>query len=238
MKTLQVTIALSVALLCGCDSQQLMRKFVSPADEQAASTYIELLRHRDFERIERDIDPTLGNDGLHRTLTAMAALIPAGEPLSAKLVGAQTTRLADSSNTNITYEFQYPSAWLLASVAVKKSHGVATIIGFHVQPLKDSLEHANRFTLTGKTPLAYVVLVLALVIPVFILYVLVVAIRTPGVPRKWLWISFILFGVSKLAVNWTTGEWSYQVLAVQLLGAAVASPFYGPWTLAISSPLD
>lgn len=54
---------------------------------------------------------------------------------------------------------------------------------------------------------------------------------------KWLWVLFILAGVGRLMVNWTTGRGAVHVLAVQLFSASAASVSYGPWIVAVSVPL-
>jgi hypothetical protein len=239
MKKLRwAVIAAAAVLSAGCNQGKL---FVSPADEQVARGYLDQLKRGNLAAIERAIDPSIKTADLHRTLETMSAAIPDGEPLSVKLVGAMTTEFTSQSSTtrtsDLTYEFEYPKRWLVANVAVKHSGGSATIVGLHVRPLPDSLEHTNRFTLSGKPPLDYAVLALAILIPLFIIYVLIVAVRTPAIRRKWLWIVFILFGVGHFGVNWTTGEWGLQLLMVQLFGASVANPGYGPWTLAVSLPL-
>lgn len=57
------------------------------------------------------------------------------------------------------------------------------------------------------------------------------------IARKWPWMIFILLGVGKVAVNWTTGEWQVMPLAVQLFSVSALSDSYGPWELAVSFPL-
>jgi hypothetical protein len=56
-------------------------------------------------------------------------------------------------------------------------------------------------------------------------------------PRKWLWVLFILAGVGKFAVNWTSGEWGIAPLSLQLLSASAVASLYGPWILSFSLPL-
>jgi hypothetical protein len=137
----------------------------------------------------------------------------------------------------LSFEYQFPSKWLLINVATQKKGGVSTIIGFNVYPLSDSLENINRFTLTGKTPLQYATLAFAILIPLFILSVLVLCIRTKMTKRKWLWIIFILFGIGRLTVNWTTGQWQVAPLYFLLLGSGAFAPPYGAWLISISLPL-
>lgn len=223
--------------LVGCSKQDMLQKFAPPADQAAARHYIDSLRQRRYQEIEQAADPSIAGPSVHATLVKMADLIPAGEPTSVTLIGAQQVNPGDSSTINLSYEYNFSGTWLLANVAIKKQGGRSTIVGLNVYPQPSSLEQRNKFTLSGKNLLQYFVLAMAVILPLFTLYVLVVCLGTKLKGRKWPWVLFILVGVGKIAVNWTTGDWGIQSLSVQLLSASVYAPLYGPWTLAISIPL-
>jgi len=74
-------------LLAGCSQSDVLQKFAAPEDQALARNYIDLLRQRRFEGIEKAADPSIGGASLHDTLVKMAALIPPGEPTSVTLVG-------------------------------------------------------------------------------------------------------------------------------------------------------
>lgn len=237
MRKTMIVAVLLAAVPAGCGRADLMKALAPSADQQAAKGYIDLLRQHKFDQIEQDIDPGLKTAGLHDTLVKMAAALPPQNPVSVKVVGANTFRGSGVTKDDITFEYQFPDRWLLASVAIEKTGGVSTIIGIHVNLLPDSLEHLNRFSLRGKGLLQYAVLALAALAAIVSLYALVLCARTRMTKRKWLWILFILFGVGKLSVNWTTGQWGITPLSVQLFSAAAFSPLYGPWILSVSFPL-
>lgn len=228
---------LAVLIVASCDQQAMIDKFASSEDKAFASSQIQALVTRDFASIEKLADPGIAGPALHPTLEQMAGLIPPGKPRSVKLVGAHTLKSADQQQANLTYEYEYPGKWLLINVATRKTGSGVSIVGFRVQPEDQSLEDQNRFTVSGKTALQYLVLALAVVVPLITLYAFVVCIRTPFAGRKWPWLLFILAGIGSLAVNWTTGEWAVGILRVQLLGASATAPLYGPLTIAVSLPL-
>jgi hypothetical protein len=227
----------ALVMLSGCDQDSLIKKITPPEDEAIATNYIAMLRQNQFEPIEKDLDPSLKSVLTQDTLVKMAAAIPAQDPISVKVIGAQQIRNSDLYRINLSFEYQFPSKWVLINVATQKKDGVSTIIGFNIYPLTDSLENLNRFTLAGKNLLQYVTLAFAILIPIFSLYALVLCIRTKMEKRKWLWIIFILIGIGKFTVNWTTGQWNIAPLSVQLLGAASFAPPYGAWLISISLPL-
>jgi hypothetical protein len=76
--------------------------------------------------------------------------------------------------------------------------------------------------------LRYIMLSAAIVAVLLTLYALVLGIRTRFKGRKWPWIVFVLVGLGKISVNWTTGDWSIAPIGVQLFSAAATVEIYGP----------
>jgi hypothetical protein len=225
-----------VALL-GCSQEDLLQKFSSPEDQATAKIYIAHLRARNFDEIERALDASMRAPNIRDTLTKMSALVPNQEPISIKLVGAQTFHTSDAKTVNTTFEYNFGDKWLLANVAVRDRQGTKTIVGFNVNPMTESLESRNRFTLVGKSTIQYAVLVAAIAAVLITIYSLIVCAKTKLSRRKWLWILFILVGFGKIAVNWATGEWGVAPFSVQLFSASAFAPLYGPWTIAASIPV-
>jgi hypothetical protein len=233
----QLAVVALIMSIIGCSQQEILQKLASPQEQAVAKGYLDLLSQRQYAAIEKVMDPSISGPSLHQTLVAMAESIPAGNPTAVTLIGAQQFKSSDYSTTNLTFEYRYPAKYLVTNIALKKQGDTTTIIGFHVYPQSASVEEQNKFTLVGKAPLQYLILALVIVMPLFILFALVVCIRTKFRGRKWPWILFILFGVGRIAVNWTTGQWSIGLLSVQLLGVSGTAQLYSPWTLAVSLPL-
>jgi hypothetical protein len=232
-------LALSALLLTlsGCDQQAIIQKFTSPGEQALAKGYIDQLRTKQLAGIEAAADPIIASERLHGTLSEMAAIIPAGEPTSVTLVGAHRTYKDDTEFVNLTYQYGFAGKWMLIALALKNPKGSATITGFTVNPQLTSVEESSRFTLGGKGPLQYLVLLLTIAMPILTLYALVVCAWTKLAGRKWPWILFILVGFTKFAINWATGEWTFMPVAFQLLSASAAAPLYSPWVFAVSVPL-
>lgn len=215
-----------------------MKKLTPAEDESIARRYVDLLRQHGFEQIERDLDASLVDSNLRDTLDKMAGMFPAEDPKSVKVVNVRLFSNQESSTHSLTLEYEFPSKWLLVDMAIQRKGGASTIVGFHVNPIPDSLENLNRFTLIGKSALQYLVLAIAVLWPLFCLYVLVLCIRSKNQKLRWLWAIFILCGVGKLAVNWTSGEWTFTPLAFNIpCSSATAIPPYGPWVVAVFLPL-
>ena len=224
-------------LLAGCSQSALLQKFASPEDQALAKNCFELLQQHRFDELEKAMDPSLQGPELHNALVKMASVVPTEEPTSITLIGAHRRISTESSGGDVTFEYGFSGKWLLVGAAMKQQGGRTTIVGFHVTPQSAAYEEQNKFTLAGKSPVQHAVLALVVILPLFTLYTLVVCIRTKFAGRKWPWILFILFGVGKFAVNWTTGECDLSQAYIQLFSASAAAMPPGPWILSISFPL-
>jgi hypothetical protein len=219
----------------------MMKKMVPAGDEEFARERTDLLRQKHFDEIQRELDPSISNSdpNAQQTLSTMAQMFPAEEPKSVKVVDLKYVWNQDSSTHTLTLEYEFVDRWLLVNISIKRANGLpATISAFNVAPTADSLENINRFGLVGKSGPQYLMLCLAIAGPIFCIYTLVVCLRSKNQKLKWLWAIFILFGVGQLAVNWTTGELGFRLLAVHIPCASVtAVPAYGPWIVTVSLPL-
>ena len=227
----------SLVLLAGCSPQEMVERLVPPEDRVLATRYIDLLRSRSFEEIELAFDPSIAGPRLRETLTAMANLLPAGNPTSTKIIGAQRFIDGAGTTTNITFEYEFSGEWVVVNVALLHKQDAVSIVGFNVYPMAGALEELNAFRLEGKSLLHYAVLGLVIALPIFTIYALVACFMTRMPGRKWAWALFILFGVGSVALNWTTGEWEFQPLRLQLLSASATAALYQPWVLSASFPL-
>jgi hypothetical protein len=231
------SVLLALILLAACDQADLLQTIASAEEQTLAKGYVNHLRARNFDHIERAADSSIRGPALRETLMKMAAMVPDEDPVAVRLVGAHSFRAADLHTLNTTFEYDYGSKWLLANVVTQEKGGMKTIVGFNVYPRSKSLEAENRFTLAEKAPTHYLVLAAAIAAVLVTIYSLVVCSRTKLSGRKWPWVLFILVGFGKFAVNWTTGEWEFAPLSVQLFSAAAFAPLHGPWTVAVSVPL-
>jgi hypothetical protein len=232
-----IGILLFLAFFTGCDQASLMKRWTSPEGESTAKNFIDSLRQKKFAEAENNLFPGLQGADTHDTLVGMAAMFPEQEPQSTKVVGFQTFRDANSTTSSITLEYQFPQKWLLANVVITERDGVASIAGFHVTPISNSLEDLNRFTLSGKSPLQYVVLLLAILSALFSFYALALCVRTKIEKRKWLWLILTLLGLGKFGIDWTSGKTIYTDFAIQLPPAGAVLPLYSAWMFYFSLPV-
>lgn len=228
---------LVLLFLSACNQDEILQKFSSPADQAEARAYINQLRNHDYASIERAMEETLKGPDIRNTLASMAAVIPAGEPSSVKLVGAHVQKTPGTTIVNSTFEYQFGSRWLLINVAMRDQENSRKMVGLNVVPLASSLESQHRFSLSGKTSVHYLVLGAAVLSVLITLAALVACVRTPIPRRKWLWVLFILFGFGRFALDWSSGEWRFAPAWLQLFSAGASSQPYGPWIISVSIPV-
>lgn len=241
--------------LAGYDRASLLRKMTPHDDELFARRHAELIRQYKFEEIEGALDPSIKNAEARDKLTAMAAIIPTGEPVSIKAVDVQFFRDADSPTTSITFEYEFaptvmatsgstaliPRKWLLVQVVVQKRLGTRVVAGIHVIPISESVEAYNEFTLANKGISQYVALFLAVLIFAFTVFAVVLCIRAKIGKQKWPWLLLMLIDVGSVSVNWTTGHWAFSPLSIRAgippSPTYISCTAYGPWVVNLTVPI-
>ncbi|HEY6123194.1 MAG TPA: hypothetical protein VIV63_00975 [Steroidobacteraceae bacterium] len=224
-------------LASGCSKDDVLQKFASKEEQAVASGYIEKLRQGQISDIEAQLDVSLRKPGVGDTLTKMSAMVPKGKPDSVTLVGARTQYWNGAKSVNLTYQYQFGEQWFLINCASHGEGAALRILGLTVTPMAQSLDEQNKFTLGGKNWVQYTVLAAAITFALLSIYALVLCARDKSLRRKWAWVLFVMFGVCKFAVNWTTGEWGFTPLAIQLFSSGAAADLYGPWIISTSLPL-
>jgi len=227
-----------LALLAGCDQQAMFEKFIPKEESAIAKDILSRLAAKDYVAVEKELDPSVKNTSVHAALEQMAAMFPPGEPVSINTVGANTSTVNGVTTYDLTFEHESSNAWLLTNVVLQRRDAQVTVLGLHVTPMKQSLKELNRFTFAGKGILHYIVFALAIAIPVFIVFTLVLCFRTPIAKRKWLWLLFVALGFVQFSLNWTDGTYGIQPISFALLGAGFfsAGP-YAPIIFNITFPL-
>jgi hypothetical protein len=229
-------VLLLCSLFTACDQADLIDKLATQEEQTFVRQQVEHLRARSFDAIEATLDRRLVNPELRATLEKMADIVPAGEPRSVRIVGAQKHYKDGVTTLATTIEYEFADGWLLAQVAMAEREGRRTVTGFNVYPREQSLADEHRFGLAGKGALHYLFLAAAIAAFAVTVYALVACIRTRWLRRKWLWIVFILLGLGRFAINWTTGDVHAQALHVQLLSASAMAPLGAPLMVSFSIP--
>lgn len=196
------------------------------------------LAARNFDAVENELDPSLRSPDIRAKLSQLAGLIPQGEPKSITTIGANINTVNQDTSYSLTYEYEYADAWLVANVVLKKVDEKLQVAGVQVTPTLQSQKSLNSFSLTNKSPMHYVFLVLTVLIPVFCVATLVACWKSKIQKRKWLWYLFIALGFAQFSLNWSTGQTNIWPMSFLLLGAGFrqAGP-YAPLILTFALPI-
>ncbi len=228
-------------LFVGCDFKEHLKKqlekFVPKEADKFAHAYIDILLKGDIEQAEELLDPQVVTLKTRSRIQEVVNLLDKGELISIEIVGVNVLRNKNKVRNSLTYQLHFKDAWLLATFIVDDISGNLQIFRFQINTIPKSLEEINAFTFSGKSFRHYIILLLAACIPVFIVYTIVLCVRTK-MKRKWLWIIFMLFGVGKYSFNWTSGQMGFQPISFLIPGAAAfkGGP-YAPWIISISVPI-
>ncbi|MGC4076436.1 MAG: hypothetical protein QM702_05270 [Rubrivivax sp.] len=231
-------LALLTALLSGCDRDAVFERLMPKEEARQAQLYVAQIAARDYAALKEAMAPELRTPDLDQRLQTMSRMLPPGPPTSVKTVGANTLKAGAVTTYTITLEYEYPNTHLVAAVTLERHDDRLVLKGITFVPRTQSLEEENRFKLDGKGPLHYLVLALAVAVPLFVLYALVLCARTKFLRRKWLWLLFVAVGFVQFQFNWSTGDWGVIPLSVLLLGSGFAtSGPYAPWIFTIALPV-
>ena len=224
-------------LIVACDQQARFEELV-PKDEAAfAERYLQQLARGDLDAVEAKLDPPIVSPEIRAELAALSESFPKTNPKNIKLVGSNTRVDDERWQAQFTFEYEYPGQWLLAGVAMHRDGADLLIDGVNVEHIVDSIENIHRFTLEGKTPVHYAVLLAAGAVVVFIIYSLVLCIRSPHTGRRWVWIIFILLGLGTVNLNWTTGVLDFAPIHVLLFGVGFQKLLYAAPLVQVALPV-
>lgn len=236
------------ALACGlvfaaCRSPEIPQSAVPQEADRAARAYLALVVAGETDSAARQVAVPPGAPDVRPILAELSALLRGTNVDSAHLIGAHTFHStvigAESQRrVSLSYELRAEKGWRVATINSRDSAGVLRIEGFHVDTLAAPLAELNAFDLSGKPPLYYVWLVAAAFAFLTCVVAAVVVARTRGMPRRWLWAALSLIGLVKFSLNWTTGAYSVQPIAFQVLafGFQRAIPV-GPWIVSFALPI-
>ncbi len=235
---LSFSVIFSFFVLASCSYQDMMDKFVPKEEAKMAEDYLTKLREKDFDYIKSKLSDELKPQITDALLVQMAEYFRGGELISTKIIGSQVHIFNGVWQGNFTFEYHFSDGWNLANTAFRKVGEKYEVIGINVYQTEMSQTELHAFSLSNKSILHYIILFLAIAVPLFIVVSLYYCIRTPVPKRKWLWLIFILLGVGAIQINWTTGQYAIHLLSVNLLGsAAVAASPYAAWIISASFPL-
>lgn len=241
----QIFFLLIIAILGeGCQDRQAWKESfksqIPEEDDRFARHYIDLIRNRQYEAAIEKLDPQMRTADIHEKLDQIRVFLDRGEPISIEPVSFNKSQ--DNAQINLQYQIDYRNFRVLATIIVQRRSDGQWIYSSIFNPLHDSIERLNSFSLSNKGLKHYVFIIPMMVGFLFITYTVVLCLRTKEIRHKWIWLILILVVVGKCNLNWTTGDYSFQAFNIKIgipPGFSVSktgSP-YAPWILSFSFPI-
>jgi hypothetical protein len=231
-------VLFALALLSGCDQPAALKRLTPPEHDQLAREFLAAVRRGDSVSLLKQVTPTaLQIPGFRDSLHAAASSLPDGSIDTLRQVGITRVRTKGTYRTSLTYELHTRAGWGLVIIDILEESGVRSVDGFRADRLPAAIETTNGFSLSGKSPFGFLVLLLALGCA-GLSVAAAVLVAKERIPRRWLWALFALLGVAPVTLNWATGEVSFQLLSVALFSAGfVRAGLGGPWLVSVAFPI-
>lgn len=241
-------LALLLTCLTGCSRSQAaydasIMAALPAQDDKFARNYLELVRLKKYDDAWKLLTPELQAKATRQNLQQASKVLQQGPLTDLKLVGCNTNTLYDGSTPQITERLTYQGKsgkqWLTAELILDGKGDGSRVKGFHTNPLPAPMEEIFAFHLGGQSLKHYGFLAVMLLNFAFTLFTLVTCLRST-IRRKWLWALLCFAGLGRIGLNWTSGQFSLQLLTVQwYLGgvSAVSAGPYAPWLLFCIFPL-
>lgn len=232
-----VCVALATLILAGCALPK------APGDaEAAADKAFTQLSAGDIAGMQKWGTQEMQGPVVAGQAEQLRKLLPPTRPTSSKTV--QWQLYMDSKGpeqAQIMREYEYPEHSLQWYVQLRRNAKTDPwmLYGCHLQVATHDELKATAFTLNDRSLLHYVVLAGAILSPLICLAGLIWVVRAPKFPWKWAFAILCLFGFGQFSLNWTTGQWGFQLINISLLGAGFlkSGGAFSSWVLSVAAPI-
>lgn len=237
MRSFQAVAAalLALLLLAGC-----ARAPLETEADQAARRFYAAVGQGDWVAVEAGLSPQVASAGAVQGFQSASKAIPGGRLEESRTVGWERTEQDGRKRTSAVHLYRYPGADLVVRTVLERTPPDNTyrVAGFFVNRMPPGMIEASRFTLSGKTMRHYMFLATAILSPLVMIGVALMALFTPGLTWKFLWVPICLVGVGTAWMNWTTGEGGFFAAQISLINVGVArATDISPWILKFSAPV-
>lgn len=214
----------------------------------------DLLREGRYSEVIQLLQPGVAEAEARQSLTAIHDILTEREPVSIKVIDAQKFRgegAVEITNIVLDYEFSstvkktgsdtelLPAKWVFVTFSIRSPED--SITGIHALTSEESIEAINALTFRNKGVSQYTAFVAAILLNAFVIYAIALCVTAKIGPKKWLWILLMLFTLTFVSVNWTTGDWSFDAVSFGFklppLPANLVCSAYGPWNLKLGLPI-
>ncbi len=242
-------------LLCACSAEPDVTNRVPQDQFGFASQFVSQIQAGAVDAALTSLDPSVDRDRARAFLENAAESFPKRPILATRVIdwvqvfqnsqGVVSTVSSGAPNEItryrmvLRYVFSDSDALdVLFVLAPSDQSYFVSLVNF--QPRTQADIDANAFLAPGKSILNYIYFLAALAIFAFILATLYFCVRGPA-PRwrwRWLWVLFILLGIGRFSMVWTTGNLTISPLGAVLFGLEFRKlGVFGPWVFFTGLPV-
>ena len=255
-----IWIAALLLMLASCGLSALEHDPNTVFDDPDAYTFtdtvVEAIKNEDGEALTALSDPEfLQIENYEDELAKLFDLLPGD---TSREIVLYYSELRTGTRDGVSVPVYYTVHDIIAGdtfgvleIAVAPLDGQCCVATFgKVSPSESQVSTYYDFTFEGKGLKHYLVFAVFLVVPVFMVGTAIACGLNPLVPRKILWIPFILVGLWGVDFNWATGklqnellymsngDLQFSLIQIHLLGASFLKfGAFQPWIFTIGSPI-
>ncbi len=213
-----------------------------PELDQAARTVFARFHSGDSDAILRDGAPLLIENDAASTIRQINSLLPMEEPEEVNFVGYSWSKTASepASQHRLTYEIRWAKEAALMNVSFEQyGETPYQLNGFTFRIASREELAANEFNLSGKTLGHYAMMAAVFVSPLLMITAFVMALTTPGLPRRWLWCLLSVVTLCLFRLDWANGAFQFVLLHAGLVsfGFSRGGSLFSSWVLTAGIPV-
>jgi hypothetical protein len=227
-------LMLVVGLLLGC-----ARPPLDPAADRTARAFFAAVQTGDRAGIDAQVAAEVAADPRRfQVFDQVRAATPAGAPREARTVGWETVNTPGGPRTSAIHLYRYTDGDLVVRTNLQPAAGGFRVVNVVVGRPPPGAIDASRFTLAGKSLAQYGFMATALLSPLVMVGVALMALFTRELSFRPVWALLAFVGVGSAMMNWTTGQGGFDPAQVSFIdvGLRRASDI-SPWIIRFSPPL-
>lgn len=224
-----------VALLAGCGEDARIQKAVPKEADTLARDFISALEAKNSDAALKLIEPEVRKEATEK-IKSITQLFTDGKPQQVKPVGVRAQKKGEERLIQVSYQLYYPEKAIITTLVILENPKGRFIVSARLDPVKEPLEKLYAFKLFGKSFFHYIVLLLAVVVPLFIAYTLWQCLKS-SVKWKWAWAVAIVLAFFPIYLDWTTGRAFIRLISVLIFGVSFVKQKYSPMILAVGIPV-
>jgi hypothetical protein len=221
---------LVLVLITGC-----ARAPLDPAADRVARDFHAGVRAGDWAAVEAALAPDFARLPDRRAAyERVRRSLPPGPVQDARVVGWTE---GEKGALSAVHLYRFAGSDVVVRTALRPQAGALKVTGFVANRLPPGQIEANRFTFAAKSSAHYGFLASALLSPLVMVTVAVMAATAQGLRFKLAWMALALVGVGQAWFNWTTGEGGFTWAQLSLVNVGFGrATDISPWIIRFSMP--